>query len=447
MDPPAVHILWDNLTDLLCDLFGVERANLFLVIPEKQQLRTRAASQFEWDVVLAWEDGVAGHVYQNGAVSLINDIPNSEYSHHFNRDPEGYATRSMVTVPVFRDGDENQSIVALIQLVNKIGSPFDESDLEALRYWARQIGISLERSHGTEIWRHPESEPPFLNDPEFNLILPQLSAKEIMHNLASCVAKAVCEWRSYHLQSQNMTRSQSPWENHELMKMVRDECRHSHVVEQLAEEAPEEGEGLSGRYKFLLKLFRLMSLMTRSHCLSYLLGAYREWFSFFSSAFLYRLYEGMPRERNLLHAIVENERSHGTFFESRLLDHMIQYPQLRYKMYLFQRLARFFYGRLTRRLIEPFLPVVRRRELPGQFAELFLRFTDHRLDSLQQRAELRAPLATGWWSWLTTHWVGWFYVMAYAAVALFLAPLALLWPIHAVTKEEEDERQTAYATP
>lgn len=137
MDPPAVHLLWSSLVALVCDLFSVERTNLFLVIPEKKQLRSRAASEFSWDIELPWHEGIAGKVFQEKAPLLINDIPNSEFGHFFNRDPKSFQTRQILTVPVFRDGDDRQGLVAIIQLVNKIEGEFNAEDLEALKYWSR----------------------------------------------------------------------------------------------------------------------------------------------------------------------------------------------------------------------------------------------------------------------------------------------------------------------
>lgn len=427
IDPPAVHILWENLVELLSDLFDVERTNLFLVIPEKQQLRTRAASRFTWDIVLPWHEGIAGKVYQSKQPSLINDIPGSEFGHYFNRDPKGFRTHSMLTVPVYRDGDEHQPPVAIIQLVNRTDGFFGESELEALKYWARQVGVTLERAHGTEIWRHPESEPPYLNDPEFGPLLPPLTGEQIAQNLTRSVAAATAEWSEYHLQSRKLTRAASLWEHREVLKIVRDECRHVHLVEQLSPQREDQPTRLGLWHRTGVKLFRLLNIFTHSHGLACLLGTYHEWYSFFSSSFLYSLYQGMPRERNVLKTIVEDERNHSTFYESRLLHHMLQKPHTHLQLKIIKKIVQLFYAHTSNHLTEPLVAITQRAGLPKKFAQLFHDFTEHRMTALLERAQLRQSNAQGMLMQIHAWWVAIGTTALMGALSLILLPIALCW--------------------
>lgn len=438
MDPPALHVLWEELVVLLSDLFGVERTNLFLVIPEKEQLRSRAASQFEWDIELPWNEGIAGRVYQEGQPLSINNIPDSEFGHYFNKDPKGFRTRSMLTVPVHRDGDESEAIVAIIQLVNKIEGDFTSEDLEALKYWSRQIGVTLERSHGMEIWRHPESEPPYLSDPEFDPVLPKRASRQAVEAVPSFVSLAVNQRGCGNLQLCNLAHVENFWEGRELVKMVRDCYRHARVAKQLEGELSHDEVKIAARHRIFLRLIRILTSVTRNRMVAYLTGAYEEWLGFYASAFAYWLYDAVPQNRNALYSLVEDKRSHAVFYESLVLDHLAHHLWRRAEMRIFQRVFRALYVNMTRHMLQRMSEVTHRKELPQQFAAYFAAFTDHRFDALWQRAETRAPGAQSLGRRLLSYALGTLKLTVYSGTACLLFPLAFILPMRELPAREEE---------
>ncbi len=428
MDPPPVHVLWSDLTTLLCDLFDVERTNLFLVIPEKEQLRSRAASQFQWDIELPWNTGIAGHVFQNKTPLLINNIPASEYGHHFNKDPQGFQTQSMLTVPVHRDGDEQQAIVAVIQLVNKHGSEFSSEDLEAMKYWSRQIGVSIERTHGTEVWRHPESEPPYLEDPHFDPIFPALATKQAELALPGLVNLIISELGNCHLQLRQLSWARTFWESRELVHMVRNGYRHARRCHQLSGEATSNEKNLGRLHRYFVRLMRWVANLTRDDLLHHTLAVYEEWLGFYASAFSYWLCQKRPQERNLLYSLVEDKRTNCIFYESRLLDYLIQHPNRRQEFRLIHLSFRFFYSYLARRMVATTSHVSKQKNLPAQFDKYFLSFTKHRITALAERAQARIPEASSWpVRVLQSVWTS-ISLVIHGLATLVTAPFALVWP-------------------
>ncbi len=439
MDPPAVHILWDDLATLLCDLFEVERTNLFLVIPEQEQLRSRAASQFTWDIELPWDEGIAGSVYQTKTPLLINDIPESEYGHYFNRNPEGFKTRSMLTVPVFREGDENQPIVALVQLVNKIDKDFSQEDLEAIKYWCRQIGVSLERTHGTEIWRHPESEPPSLETPSFDPVLPSLATKQASLALPSFVNLLVSELWNCSLQLRKLSWSRSFWESRELINIVRNGYRHARLAHKLSGEVTAREKRLARRYRYFARLIRWVSTITRNALLYHVLTAYDEWLSFYASTFAAWLCQGRPTEHNMLYSLVEDKRSHCVFYESLLLAFLQEHPRRITEFRLYHKIMQRFYTELAENMAETIGQVAKRAELPALFGSHFHAFTEHRSQALWERALTRTHLKRTWWRRLAHGCLGAGRVLGTLFITLAIAPFALIWPQWMTTTQPFEE--------
>lgn len=446
LDPPAVHILWEDLVTLLSDLFSVERTSLFLVIPEKQQLRSRAASKFEWDIELPWDQGIAGKVYQEREPLLINDVENSDFGHYFNLDTTKFKTRSMLTVPVFRDGDENQPIVAIAQLVNKIDVDFTDEDLEALKYWSRQIGVTMERTHGTEIWRHPESEPPFLGDPEFEPVLPRMAFKQATLALPAFVNLIISDLGNCHMQLRNLSWSRSFWEGRELIKMVRDGYRHARIGHQLSGELSAEEQKLSHFHRFFIRTMRWMCTMTRNDLICHMVAAYEEWLGFYASAFAYWICEPLPRERNLLYTLLEDKRSHAIFYESLMLDYLINHPARRQEFKVYQAVFKPIYSYLTRHMVGTMAHVSHQKDLPEQFAKRFGVFTNHRIRALWERAEARAPSGQGIIAQVCYRILGVASLVFHSMVAIMASPWALMWPsrhfpaledeVHSLLKKE-----------
>src|SRR5881409_283483 len=86
--------------------------------------------------------GIAGWVAQRGKPAVVNDtrtdrrfLPDIDRANRF-------ITRSVLCVPIF----SRKHPAAVLEMVNKIGKPFDRLDLRLLTHLAEQASIALERA-------------------------------------------------------------------------------------------------------------------------------------------------------------------------------------------------------------------------------------------------------------------------------------------------------------
>lgn len=122
-------------------ILQAERTTIFMVDREKKQLWSKIAEN-SLEIRIPMSKGIAGRVATTGECLNIPDA----YSHPlFNPEVDkktGYRTRNILCLPIFTSNDE---VVAVVQLLNKIGSaPFDQQDERSFREFAASIGIILE---------------------------------------------------------------------------------------------------------------------------------------------------------------------------------------------------------------------------------------------------------------------------------------------------------------
>ncbi len=127
------------------ELVEAERASLFVVVAERDELWLRVARSEQGrpvDVRVPIGRGIAGHVARSGRALRVDDA----YQHPlFNPDVDretGFRTRSILCVPIL---DRAGRVCAVAQLLNKRGDEtFDETDEERFAAFAGSIGPLLE---------------------------------------------------------------------------------------------------------------------------------------------------------------------------------------------------------------------------------------------------------------------------------------------------------------
>lgn len=168
--------------------------------------------------------------------------------------------------------------------------------------------------------------------------------------------------------------------------------------------------------------------MTRNDLICHMVAAYEEWLGFYASAFAYWMCDKLPEQRNLLYTLVEDKRSHAIFYESLMLDYLINHPHRRAEFRVYQWFMRPLYAHLTRQMVMTMAHVAHHKELPKLFAKRFETFTDRRIRALWERAEARAPEShhmlpqLGYWT------LALFSAMSNFFVALLAMPWAMMWP-------------------
>ena len=147
-----VDRLLARLVDLIRQAMGADRATLFLVDRERDELYSRAAHLPELDEIrLPIGRGIAGHVARTGETVVV---PSARSDQRFFEEVDthtGYQTRSLLAVPVFgreREPDSERRVVGVIEVLNKLAAPtFDDGDRALLERLAEQVGEALAMTH------------------------------------------------------------------------------------------------------------------------------------------------------------------------------------------------------------------------------------------------------------------------------------------------------------
>jgi len=128
------------------EFLHVEAGSLALMDEESGQLvfRKTLSRDQEWilDYTLQLGEGIVGSVVQEREPLLIHDAPSHPlFSTQMDR-ATGFTTRSALCVPIVVKG----KAIGAIQVINKIGGPFTNDDLETLSFLASSVGVAVENA-------------------------------------------------------------------------------------------------------------------------------------------------------------------------------------------------------------------------------------------------------------------------------------------------------------
>ncbi len=127
---------------------GAERGTLFLNDPQTGELYSRfAQGNFQREIRILNNSGIAGHVYTNGEGMIIPDAYKDE---RFNRaidEQTGFKTKSILCVPIKTARGET---IGAAQVLNKKEGKFSKDDLELLGQMTMQAAISLQSTQFVE---------------------------------------------------------------------------------------------------------------------------------------------------------------------------------------------------------------------------------------------------------------------------------------------------------
>ena len=124
------------------DLLNTQRCSIFVVDEDDRVLWTKLSDGIEM-IVIPLDSGVVGETYESKKPQLVNE-PYSHPKFMQNIDEKrGFVTKNIITMPIF---DSQQKVIAIIQLLNKLDSDFNENDLETLTFFSNFVSGSLELS-------------------------------------------------------------------------------------------------------------------------------------------------------------------------------------------------------------------------------------------------------------------------------------------------------------
>ena len=136
--------LFNDVLNQLKYAFQSEASLLALVDHERGELVSRSKTEGIPDFRSSIDEGIMGRVARTGTAQLINDIkadPEYNPERYQNYKGTGIAVRSVLCHPVF---DSNRKVIAVIEILNKGNSKFDDQDSNLLRTIASHIALNLE---------------------------------------------------------------------------------------------------------------------------------------------------------------------------------------------------------------------------------------------------------------------------------------------------------------
>ncbi|NPU84561.1 MAG: GAF domain-containing protein [Syntrophaceae bacterium] len=131
--------------DMIREAINVEAGTLFLV--EGDDLRFQAAFNIDLksipEIRIKLGQGIAGYCASRGEAIISEDVRSNP---HFYSEIDGrtnFNTRSVLCVPMI----SQSRVIGVIEVINKIGAAFDESDKSLLQSIAASVSIAIENAH------------------------------------------------------------------------------------------------------------------------------------------------------------------------------------------------------------------------------------------------------------------------------------------------------------
>lgn len=151
-----------TLVEMTTFEIGAERGTLFLNDPVTDELYSRfAQGNFQREIRILNTSGVAGHVFQSGQGTIIDDAYSDS---RFNRtvdEQTGFKTENILCAPVRTVKDE---LIGVIQVLNKKKGEFTEEDLSLLEAMTTQAAVALQSTQFVEkMKKSREKELEFLD--------------------------------------------------------------------------------------------------------------------------------------------------------------------------------------------------------------------------------------------------------------------------------------------
>ncbi len=128
-----------------CIALDCERASLFQYDDKNRELFTRVATELEIEEIrTSIHQGITGHVARTGEVMNIPD-PYSDPRWNSSVDQRtGFRTRSILAAPVTSPRD--QSLLGVLQLLNKRSGSFDTFDEDLIRAFSQHAAVAVDRA-------------------------------------------------------------------------------------------------------------------------------------------------------------------------------------------------------------------------------------------------------------------------------------------------------------
>lgn len=136
--------LLSRVGDATMELLDCERATIFVLDPDKNELVSRVASGGDVkEIRIPTSAGVAGAAFMS---HKIDNVPDAYADPRFNQAVDkatGFNTRSILAAPIL---DRNGASVGVVQALNKRGGPFGPDEERRVRAFSSQLAVALQNA-------------------------------------------------------------------------------------------------------------------------------------------------------------------------------------------------------------------------------------------------------------------------------------------------------------
>ena len=136
----GINSLMFTITQRVRSLVDSDRCTLFMVDKTKNELW---AIQGEVNIRINLNTGIAGHVAMTGeTINITNAYEDPRFSTEVDK-KSGYKTHTILAMPL---RNQDQEVIAVLQLINKVGGLFDKEDEEILNVFLNIAGPIMQNS-------------------------------------------------------------------------------------------------------------------------------------------------------------------------------------------------------------------------------------------------------------------------------------------------------------
>lgn len=137
-----LHELMELITDRSMELLDAERASVFIYEEETDELVTIIAAGSS-EIRIPADKGLAGQAAQSKTTINVSDAYNDERFDSTTDHKSGFHTRNILSIPLC---DPQEKLVGVLQVLNKQGGDFSDSDVNLAETLGAQAGVALQRA-------------------------------------------------------------------------------------------------------------------------------------------------------------------------------------------------------------------------------------------------------------------------------------------------------------
>jgi len=179
---PGMYQFANQSLDYAFSIVGGQAGSLLLASPESKHLQfflSKGAKPVPRWTKVAWNVGIAGHVFHSGKSEFVSDAHNDPRHLHEIDQLTGYTTQNIIAIPIKRPDGSSMGVLEILNITQEFPS---EEDTVFLQILSSFISMALHRDWDNQDTQR-EAMSNFLKDCAHdmkNLLMPILDGKEFL---------------------------------------------------------------------------------------------------------------------------------------------------------------------------------------------------------------------------------------------------------------------------